>query len=140
MLERIALILQIVLFSACIFMCFYSLISLKRLKKMNNQDTKDKGYDWLLFTSKEDLINNRNHKGWTQLELAEYSGIHPSAIKEFEEGVRVPSNPIQRMLYLTFERLEHTIQSYSKLGDKEKTEFNNKFNLVKQSVSINREY
>ncbi len=143
MLERIALIVQIILFSSCIVLCIYSLTCAVKLKISLKEDNKkyksDENY-WILFDSKEELINKRADKGWSIVELAEYSNIHPHAIKAFEEGVRIPSRPIQRLLYMTFERLDQTIDSYSKLSDKEKTELNNKFNLVKQSVSISREY
>lgn len=141
MLERIALILQIALFTCCLFMCVYSMIGLGRLKKMNNEDKNNKCDEnyWILFDSKEELINKRANKAWSIVELAEYSNIHPTAITAFEDGVRIPSRPIQRLLYMTFERLDQTIDSYSKLCDNEKIEFNNKFNLVKQSVSIDRE-
>ncbi len=95
--------------------------------------------EWIIFSCKEEIIKKRSDKGWSRLELAEYSGIHPNAIKEFEEGLRIPSNPIQMLLHRTFKRLDNTIDNYYRLSPQEQEKFRLKIGLIKGSYSITRE-
>ncbi len=44
----------------------------------------------------------RDDRGWTQAELAERVGIHANTLARLERGEHAPSEPVRRLIALTF--------------------------------------